>query len=214
VHDFGELEGGGAYLVMERVPGVTLRAEIRRVGLFTPGAAAQWFEPMLDGLAAAHEQGVVHRDFKPENVLGARLASGALAVKILDFGLAKIRPLPTATVAPDSLTGSGVVLGTLAYMAPEQVAGRDVDERADIYAAGVILDEMLTGRRPLDDPSTFHADRCLPAGFPHQGALASVLRRCLALIPGERFSSVVELRDELLPVLRACDGSSVASPGK
>jgi eukaryotic-like serine/threonine-protein kinase len=80
--------------------------------------------------------------FKPENVAGERRASGSLAVKILDFGLAKIRPLPVAPEAPQSLTGSGVVLGTLAYMAPEQMLGHEADLRADIYAAGVILVEM------------------------------------------------------------------------
>ena len=109
LYDCGELEGGGAYLVMERIHGATLRAEMKRVLVFTPDETADWFEQMLDGLAAAHEHGVVHRDFKPENIVGERRASGSLAVKILDFGLAKIRPLPTAIQVRVSLVeGSDV----------------------------------------------------------------------------------------------------------
>ncbi len=98
LYDFGELEGGGAYLVMERLHGATLRAEMKRVGVFSPAETADWFEQILAGLAAAHEQGVVHRDLKPENILGGRRASGSLVVKILDFGLAKNLPLATGTL--------------------------------------------------------------------------------------------------------------------
>jgi hypothetical protein len=202
LHDFGELEGGGAYLVMERVHGASLRAEMKRVGVFAPGETADWFEQMLDGLAAAHEHGVVHRDFKPENILGARLASGSLAVKILDFGLAKIRLSTSAATASHGVTESGVVLGTLAYMAPEQLAGKDVDQRADIYAAGLVLAEMLTGRRPFEDSAAPRADRYLPPGFPNHAALEAVLQRCLAMAPHERFLSAAELRGALIPALR------------
>lgn len=203
LHDFGELEGGGAYLVMERVHGASLRADMRRVGVFTPGETAEWFEQMLDGLAAAHEHGVVHRDFKPENILGTRRASAALAVNILDFGLAKIRPLPSAAPTFHSVTESGVVLGTLAYMAPEQLAGRDVDQRADIYAAGGILAEMLTGRRPFADGVNLRCEYHFPPGFPNHAALDPVLQRCLAIAPHERFPLAAELRSALIPALRA-----------
>lgn len=196
LYDVGELEGGGAYLVMERLHGVTLRAELKRAGVFTPAVTADWFEQMLDGLAAAHEHGVVHRDFKPENVLGIRRSSGALVVKILDFGLAKSLPL-TATAPPSqTLTESGVVLGTLAYMAPEQLHGKEVDQRADLYSAGVILVEMLTGSREFD------ADAAPLAGrFP---ALDAVLQCCLARRPEDRFASALELRAALIPALRKC----------
>jgi eukaryotic-like serine/threonine-protein kinase len=203
LHDFGELEGGGAYIVMERVHGTSLRAEMKRLGVFVRGEAAEWFEQMLDGLAAAHEHGVVHRDFKPENILGARRASGSLAVKILDFGLAKIRPLPSEAPAAQSVTESGIVLGTLAYMAPEQFAGRDVDQRADIYAAGVILAEVLTGRRPFSDGVNLRREYHLPLGVPNHAALDAVLQRCLAIAPQERFPSAADLRSALIPCLRA-----------
>jgi eukaryotic-like serine/threonine-protein kinase len=203
LHDFGELQGGGAYLVMERVYGASLRADMKRVGVFAPRETAEWFEQMLNGLAAAHERGVVHRDLKPENILGTRTPSGALAVKILDFGLAKILPLPSPATTFHSVTESGVVLGTLAYMAPEQFAGKDVDPRADIYAAGVILAEMLTGRRPFADSVNLHYEYHLPPGFATHAALDAVLQRCLAMAPHERYPSAAELRSALVPALRA-----------
>jgi serine/threonine-protein kinase len=209
LYDFGELEGGGAYLVMERLHGATLRAEMKRVGVFSP---ADWFEQILAGLAAAHEHGVVHRDLKPENILGGRRASGFLAVKILDFGLAKSLPFATGTPASQSLTESGVVLGTLAYMAPEQFSGTDVDQRADLYAAGVVLVEMLTGHRPFEDSPSLRADYHLPPDFPNQPALDAVLQRCLATAPGGRFSSATELCGVLIPALRVCDTGRAPSP--
>lgn len=211
LYDFGELEGGGAYLVMERVHGVNLRAEMKRVGAFPPAEAAEWFEQMLDGLAAAHELGMVHRDFKPENILGARRPSGALAVKILDFGLAKIRPLTAASQAPQSLTQFGVVLGTLAYMAPEQLLGREVDARADVYAAGVVLVEMLTRERPFAEGAVLHADYRLPSGVPNHVALDAVVCRCLATEPRDRFPNAAELRAALVPTLRVCGSGAVGA---
>jgi eukaryotic-like serine/threonine-protein kinase len=202
LYDFGELEGGGAYLVMELLHGATLRSAMKRAGGLSAGETADWFEQMLDGLAAAHEQGVVHRDFKPENVLGVRVSGGSLAVKILDFGLAKVRPLPAATQASHRLTESGVVLGTLAYMAPEQLLGQEVDARADVYSAGVMLVEMLTRARPFADGADIRPDYRLPPGIPNHAALDAVLRHCLAMAPHERFLSATELRSALIPVLR------------
>jgi serine/threonine-protein kinase len=208
LYDFGELEGGGAYLVMELLHGATLRSEMKRARIFAPGEAADWFEQMLDGLAAAHEQGVVHRDFKPENILGVRRTGGSLAVKILDFGLAKIQPLPAASATSHGLTESGVMLGTLAYMAPEQLLGQEVDARADVYAAGVILVEMLTRARPFADGADIRQDYRLPPGVPNHAALDAVLQRCLAMAPHARFPSAAELRSALVPALRGFDTAS------
>ena len=89
--DYGTVEGGGAYIVMECVAGRTLRAELDRNGRLAPAIAAAWFDPLLDGLAAAHAHGIVHRDLKPENVIGQQDEPGGMAIKILDFGLAKVR---------------------------------------------------------------------------------------------------------------------------
>jgi len=203
LHDFGELEGGGAYLVMERIHGASLRAELKRVGVFKPADAAEWLDQVLDGLTAAHEHGVVHRDLKPENILGARLPSGALMVKVLDFGLAKLRPTLPEEQAAGSVTESGVLVGTLAYMAPEQFAASEVDQRADLFALGVVLAEMLTGRRPFESAISPRGRYYLPPGIPNGDGLEAVLRRCLAIAPADRFPSAADLRAALQPLLRA-----------
>ena len=132
-------------------------------------------------------------------------------MKILDFGLAKFRPLEMAATAPSTLTAGGMLLGTAGYMAPEQLLGRDVDQRADIFAAGVILIEMLTGRRPFQGESygelmhvMLHDVYHLPGSSPEIRALDELLQRCLAKEPQDRFSSAEALRGELIPALRAC----------
>lgn len=205
VHDYGPLDGDGAFLVMELVPGVTLRAELERRTALPHRDAAQWFGPMLSGVAAAHRAGVVHRDLKPENVMGRPGASGVHDVKVLDLGLAKLRP--AADGATGTSTAHGVVMGTLAYMAPEQLAGREVDVRADVYSLGIVLVEVLTGERPLSalDPKRpaaleGWAERVdLPAS--QRVALDAVVRRCVANDPQDRFASAEELAERLLPAL-------------
>ena len=128
--------------VMELLEGETLRARLAR-GSIEWHEAVRIAASIAEGLAAAHAKGVVHRDLKPDNVF---LTSGG-AVKILDFGLA-LQRLEDATVAATaSRTAQGVVLGTFGYMSPEQVMGERVDGRSDVFAAGCILYEMLTGRR-------------------------------------------------------------------
>jgi len=211
VYDYGALEGGGAYLVMERVHGVTLRAEIDRLVALPPPMAAEWFEQLLDGVAAAHALGIVHRDLKPENVLAQRRNSGSLVVKILDFGLAKFQPFETEGPAQSTLTAAGMVIGTLGYMPPEQLQGRAVDRRCDIFALGVILAEMLTGRRPFQGETygelvqaMLHEVYHLPGSSPEIRTLDALLQRCLAKEPKNRFASAEELRRNLIPVLRAC----------
>jgi serine/threonine protein kinase len=103
-----------------------------------------------------------------------------------------------------SLSESGVVMGTLAYMAPEQLRGQEVNAPADVYSAGVILVEMLTRARPFADGGDIRSDYRLPQGLPNHTALNAVLRRCLAAAPHERFASAAELRSVLIPALRAC----------
>lgn len=125
------------YLAMEYVPGRTLRELLRQRGWFPYAEALAIMDPILSGLAAAHRAGFVHRDVKPENVL--LTADGR--VKVVDFGLAR----PSAT---SGQTRVGQIIGTVAYIAPEQVTGRTTDLRTDVYAAGIMLFEMLTGRQP------------------------------------------------------------------
>ncbi len=130
-------DGQYLYLAMEYVPGRTLRSLLRERGAFSPDAALGIMEPILSGLAAAHAAGIVHRDVKPENVL--LTADGRL--KVVDFGLAQAQ-------AATGHTRDGLLIGTVAYIAPEHVTGHVTDFRTDVYAAGVLLFELLTGRQP------------------------------------------------------------------
>ena len=138
VFDTGE-DSGTLFLVMEYVPGLTLRDLIRKEAPMAPGKALSVIEPVLAALAAAHDAGILHRDVKPENVL---LADDG-RVKVADFGLARAINSETQHTA----TG-GVLIGTVSYLSPELVVDGRADARADVYAAGVIIYEMLTGRKP------------------------------------------------------------------
>lgn len=144
VYDQGS-DGGTTYLVMEYVDGVTLRQVLRQRGRLEPADALQIAEQMLAALAAAHRSGIVHRDVKPENVI---LTTDG-RVKVADFGLA--RAITEASGA-STLTGN-VILGTVAYLAPEVVERGRADPRTDVYAAGIVLFEMLTGDKPFTGPS-------------------------------------------------------------
>jgi serine/threonine-protein kinase len=135
-------DGRYLYLAMEYVPGRTLRSLLRERGGFSPDAALGIIDPILSGLAAAHTAGIVHRDIKPENVL--LTADGRL--KVVDFGLAQAQ-------ATSGQTKAGVIIGTVAYIAPEQVTGHVTDFRTDVYASGVLLFELLTGRQPYTGDS-------------------------------------------------------------
>ncbi len=148
VYDQGE-EHGTVYLAMELVPGHTLRDVIRKESPMPPARALALIEPVLSALAAAHRAGLIHRDIKPENVLIATdPGSGASRVKVADFGLAKAISTDTQHTA----TG-GVLIGTVSYLAPELVVDGRADARADVYAAGVVLYELLTGAKPHEGDS-------------------------------------------------------------
>ncbi|MDF1603049.1 Stk1 family PASTA domain-containing Ser/Thr kinase [Nocardioides sp. YIM 152315] len=143
VYDQGD-DHGTVFLAMELVPGHTLRDVIRKESPMPPAKALALLEPVLSALATAHRAGLIHRDIKPENVLIATLPnSGASRVKVADFGLAKAVSADTQHTA----TG-GVLIGTVSYLAPELVVNGRADARADVYAAGVVLYEMLTGTKP------------------------------------------------------------------
>lgn len=209
VFDYGTLPQAGAYLVMERLYGVTLRDQLRRLGSLQPDTTADVFGQILEGVRAAHEAGIIHRDLKPENVLIVNAGSESGRVKLLDFGLARLRTLDTSATATASI--AGVIMGTLGYMAPEQFAGVQVDERSDIFALGVMLAEALTGTRPFDRPTyaavvastqseAFH----LPGEAPAIRALDAVLQRCLAKERSARLASIAEVQRLLLPALHDC----------
>src|SRR5690242_1009089 len=145
IHDF-DTQRGLDFLVMEYISGITLSEKLHAGPLSehqTLGLGVQ----LANGLAAAHRCGVVHRDLKPANL--CLNEDGQL--KILDFGLAKLRRQVVSSVTTDSVTDTKSIAGTLPYMAPEQLRGGEIDDRTDIHAAGAVLYEMATGRRPFSD---------------------------------------------------------------
>ena len=154
VFDFGTLSGGGAYLVMELVRGEDLRRVLHREGRLEPARAVRILAAVCAAIEAAHHEGVLHRDLKPENIV---LPGGDLAAKVLDFGVAKlVEDRPIAAGADDgateyhaTLTVAGTIIGTPAYMAPEQFRGQTPGPRTDVFALGVIAYEMLSGELPF-----------------------------------------------------------------
>jgi eukaryotic-like serine/threonine-protein kinase len=197
LHDLGEV-GGQLYISMEHVDGQTLDDLIRTMGHLSPQQTASLGRQICAGLGAVHDQGIVHRDLKPSNVMVDR-AGHAI---VMDFGMAYH---PEA----EKLTRAGMVVGTLAYVAPEQARGSGTDTRSDVYALGLLLYEMLTGRRPPGDGAPLPLalrdanDACPPPSHfaPEvHPALDAVVMRCLARDPAARFDSVREVAAELARV--------------
>jgi serine/threonine-protein kinase len=200
IHDLGT-DQGVSYAVMELLKGVSLRQVISRVGLTTEKAVA-YARSIADGLAAAHDSGVTHRDLKPENVF----LTNDGRIKILDFGLAKLKlpeaDLTTETPTKTLDTAPGGLLGTVAYMAPEQVQGQAADQRSDIFALGVVLYEMLTGKRPFGGSTTVETAAAILKEDPEPMSsvapgvpptLAGVVSKCLEKRPEDRFNSAHDL---------------------
>ncbi len=153
VFDFGTLTDGSPYLVMERLKGETLASRIGQEGGLPFLDVIDAVTQVLSGLAAAHERGILHRDIKPENVFLAERAGYPPIAKLLDFGVSKVvagTPMDDWDDDHTDLTKTGMVMGTPYYMSPEQARGdRNLDQRVDIYACGVLLYEALTGQRPF-----------------------------------------------------------------
>jgi len=218
VYDYGPLGEDSAYLVMEHVPGVTWAEEIERLGAFPLPLAAEALDQALDGVEAAHAAGILHRDLKPTNLMLRQSGEdGPVQVKILDFGLAKVREL--AFTDPKSLTAEGVTLGTFGYMAPEQLLGETVDERADVYSLGVIALEVLTGRLRVEQQffhrtieSELQARLVVVARNAQHRALADALQGCLAAAREARTASAREMRRVLIPAIRNCEDLPLPPP--
>ena len=194
--DWGD-SPAGLYFVTELVDGEDLKLAIRRRGPWLAAEAAALGATLADALAAAHAQGVVHRDVKPNNVMIARDGS----VRLLDFGLARGAGIDLTT-----LTRTGTILGTPGYMSPEQFDAHGVDERSDVYSLGVVLFEVLTGRLPFSGQTPIAValahktqapplPRSLRPGVP--AWLERVVLRCLEKDPARRFASASELAAEL-----------------
>ena len=203
VFDSGS-DDGTHFIVTELVEGETLADRLRRDGRMPPPEAVAVAVDVSRALGAAHERGLIHRDIKPGNVM--LLPDGR--VKVVDFGIAR-------AAGSDTLTGTGVVLGSTAYLSPEQAGGQPVDERADLYALGCVLYEMLTGRVPFsaDTPVAtmyrhVNEDPPPPSSIaPVQPELEDVVMRCLEKDPKRRFASAAELEAALLasPLARGGD---------
>jgi serine/threonine-protein kinase len=149
VFDYGTFADGGAYLVMELVPGEDLRRVLQREGRLEPRRALPILSAVCAAIEAAHRDGVLHRDLKPENIL---LPGGAVAAKVLDFGVAKVMSDRGGQSIGDTatlVTSAGMIVGTPAYMAPEQFHGAAPDARTDVFSLGVIAYEMLSGELPF-----------------------------------------------------------------
>jgi serine/threonine protein kinase len=208
VFDAGERAPGEPYLVMERLDGDDLAAILRERGPAAPEQAVTWILQAGVGLAAAHARGIVHRDLKPANLFLARRADGTSAVKILDFGISKLRSEGGAG-EDETLTQTGQIVGSPRYMAPEQIDGAPgVDERADLWALGVILHELLCGAPPFEGRSfgelrrriTSQPPRSVRLDRPEISAdLEAVILRCLDREPARRFADVADLLAALAP---------------
>ncbi len=221
--DSGRTDDGTFFMVLEYIEGRSLRSALDQ-GAFTEARAISLMKQMTSAVARAHELGVVHRDLKPENVmLVAR--DGGEQVKVLDFGIAKLQgELGVSSAKPGvPLTQLGVVFGTPEYISPEQALGRPVDARADLYALGVILFEMLSGRRPFeaDEPVRLllmHANdpppplsMLAPGASPEVGAIVA---RLLQKDPDARFPDAKALAaalDALVPS-ETPSATSVSAP--
>jgi len=226
VLDFGREPDGLLYLVMEFVEGETLDALLRREGKLPSGRALDIVAQVLGALSAAHEQGVVHRDVKPENIMIVRDRDERGAprdrVKVCDFGLAKLTSLEESGNAEAKLTQVGTLCGTPQYMSPEQAAGGDVDARADLYACGVILYELVTGEVPFVAESplallskhVFAAPepptRKEPSLSPH---VEAVILRALAKDRERRQPSARAFREQLVALAGIGKPFAYAAPG-
>ncbi|MCG3042244.1 Stk1 family PASTA domain-containing Ser/Thr kinase [Streptomyces sp. S1A] len=209
VFDQGE-DGGYVYLAMEYVQGCTLRDVLRERGALRPRAALDVLEPVLAALGAAHLAGLVHRDVKPENVL----IGDDGRVKVADFGLVR-------AVGSQTSASTGSVLGTVSYLAPEQIEHGTADARADVYACGVVLYEMLTGSKPHagGTPAQVlyqHLHQDVPAPSTLVPGLAPALddlvARTAARDPGRRPADAVELLAEVGAVKEALTGEELDAP--
>ncbi|MGH9473257.1 MAG: WD40 repeat domain-containing serine/threonine protein kinase [Terriglobales bacterium] len=205
VHELGQTPEGLPYIVSELLEGESLRERLRS-GALGQRRAVEYAIQIARGLAAAHDKGIVHRDLKPENIF----VCGDGRIKILDFGLAKLSAAVSAedvtAAGPGAGTAPGVVLGTMGYMAPEQVRGQATDARSDIFSFGAVLYEMLAGRRPFAGDSAADVMSAILKEEPPElsvtgggiaPALERIVRHCLEKQPRQRFQSADDIAFQL-----------------
>ncbi len=212
VHDVGEFEGR-QYLVTEYVDGGTLKDWVKERHR-TPKEVAELLIGVADGLAAAHQAGILHRDIKPMNILVARNGYAKLA----DFGLAKLAEnagIDLAANSPEGATRPGLILGTIAYMSPEQASGQSLDSRSDIFSFSVVLYEMLAGKRPFDGRTDLEVLTMIIHGDPPPlsedtpATYRNIVEKALEKNPAERYQS---MREIVLDLKRAQRPGSALPP--
>lgn len=200
VFDFGQTDGGDPFIVMERLEGEDLATALGRLGKLRPAKAVRTLLPIAHALVAAHGKGIVHRDLKPENVFLARNEGDRLQPKIVDFGIAQVDRIKNPG-APNS----GELLGSPAYMAPEQARGGEVDERADQWSFAVVLYEAIAGVRPFIGETPDAVLQAILSASPPRlpgtsGAdddLWAIVRRALEKDPSARFPTMKEFGEAL-----------------
>jgi len=205
-------EKGTHYITMEYVSGEDLKSFIRRVGQLPVGKAISIAKEVCEGITEAHRLGIIHRDLKPSNIMIDKEGNA----RIMDFGIAR-------SIKAKGITGSGVMIGTPEYMSPEQVEGKETDQRSDIYSLGIILYEMVTGRVP------FEGDTPFTVGVKHKSEIPKdpkelniqipddlnrVILRCLEKEKEKRYQSAVEVRSELTRIEKGLPTTERIAPKK
>lgn len=205
IHDYGVTPDGIPFLAMDYVKGEPLSDLIARVGPLLPGHALEVFVQTAAAMAHAHEKGVIHRDMKPSNIMLEDVENEAIAVKIVDFGVAKF--VDDTHETPNKLTLTGESVGSPMFMSPEQCLGQKLDRRSDIYSLGCVMYEALTGVPAFSSDSVFATMfkqmNEMPAPFasvrPDRkfGSLETVVFKCLSKEPDKRYQSMLELERDL-----------------
>jgi len=203
---------GVYYITMEYVRGEDLKSMIRMMSRLSPGQAISVAKQLCEGLSEAHRLGVIHRDLKPQNIMIDREGN----VKIMDFGIAR-------SVKAKGITGTGMMIGTPEYMSPEQVEGKEADERSDIYAVGVMLYEMLTGRVPFEGETPLSIALKQKAELPDDPRkinpqipedLSRLILRCMEKEKEKRYQKVAEILEELGKIEKAMPVAEKILPPK
>lgn len=217
VYDIGESDGI-PFIVQELVDGETVEDVIRQKGPLDIDQIAEWGAQAAEALAAAHDLGILHRDVKPGNLIIGR--DGRL--RVLDFGLAKILDRQGwNSVGRAPLTNDDVVVGTVDYMSPEQAQGKEIDARSDVFSLGIVLYEMVAGRRPFNRASgveVMNAIICDPAPpietarSPVPDSFVTILEKCLEKLPNDRCESMREVSVDLRRFLRRSRGTTGVAP--